>query len=100
MCANCLSQSELMVGHVALAAALAKGPVHRVLADVGLVAAPDPVARDQRTVAFLRALDLDPVASLGPEAVARADARTAAGRTPDTVTVPTPAPALGLAPAT
>jgi hypothetical protein len=97
MCANCLSQSELMVGHVALAATVAKAPVHRLLADLGLVAAPDPVARDQRTVAFLRALDLDPVASLGPEAVARADARTSARTAPAAAgaAVPAPAPAAG-----
>jgi hypothetical protein len=73
MCANCLSQAEVVAGHVALAAAVLKAPAHRFLADIGLVAPPDPVARDARTVAFLRGLELDPVAILGAEVVARAE---------------------------
>jgi hypothetical protein len=77
MCANCLSQSEVLVANVAVTAALLKGPTHRVLADLGLVAPPDPVARDVHTVAFLRAIDLDPVPVLGADAVAGADARVA-----------------------
>jgi hypothetical protein len=79
MCANCLSQGEVVVAHVALAAAVAKAPLHRALADLGLVDAPDEVARDVRTVAFLRRLDVDPVDALGADVVARADARVAAG---------------------
>jgi hypothetical protein len=79
MCANCLSQGEVVVAHVALAAAVAKAPLHRALADMGLVDAPDEVARDVRTVAFLRRLDVDPVDALGADVVARADARVAAG---------------------
>jgi hypothetical protein len=79
MCANCLSQGEVVVAHVALAAAVAKAPVHRALADLGLVDAPDPVARDVRTVSFLRRLDLDPVEVLGADAVERADERVAVG---------------------
>lgn len=78
MCANCLTQAEVAVGHAALAAAVLKAPVHRFLADLGVVAAPDPVARDARTVAFLRRLDLDPVEILGADTVADADAWAAA----------------------
>jgi hypothetical protein len=78
MCVNCLSQSEVVVANVAVTAALLKEPAHRVLADLGLVAPPDPVARDVRTVAFLRAIDMDPVEVLGAGAVAGADARVAA----------------------
>jgi hypothetical protein len=77
MCVNCLNQAEVAVAHVALATALLKEPAHRLLAEAGLVAAPDPVVRDVRTVAFLRALDLDPVEALGAEAVAAADERVA-----------------------
>jgi hypothetical protein len=78
MCVNCLSQSEVIVANVAITAAILKGPAHRVAADLGLVAPFDPVGRDVHTVAFLRAIDLDPVAVLGADAVAGADARVAA----------------------
>jgi hypothetical protein len=78
MCVNCLSQTEAIAANVAVTAALLKRPTHRVLADLGLVAPPDPVARDVRTVAFLRAIDVDPVAVLGADAVAGAAARVAA----------------------
>lgn len=73
MCVSCLSQGEVVLAHAALATAVLKGPAHRFLADLGIAARPDPVARDVRTVAFLRNLDLDPVEVLGAGAVARAD---------------------------
>mgnify|MGYP001812722277 CR=1 FL=1 len=60
-----------------------KPPVHKLLAKADLAPDPDPVAHDVRTVAFLEALDLDPVEALGVEAV---DA--AAAWTPDTSWVP------------
>jgi hypothetical protein len=78
MCVNCLTQTDAIAANALVTAALLKGPTHRVLADLGVVAPPDPVARDVRTVAFLRTLDLDPEAVLGAEAVAGADARVAA----------------------
>jgi hypothetical protein len=79
MCVNCLSTAEVVAGNVAVTAAVLKAPVHRILADLGVVAAPDPVARDVRTVAFLRQLDLDPVEILGAEVVATADRWVASG---------------------
>jgi hypothetical protein len=82
MCVNCLSNAEVAVANVAVTAALVKGPAHRLLADLGLVDAPDPVARDVQTVAFLRKLDLDPVDILGPEAVSDAVDWVPAGRQP------------------
>lgn len=82
MCTTCLSTSEFVVGSAALAAAAFKDPVHRLLGDLGIVAPPNPVARDARTVAFLRALDLDPVDVLGGRAVEAADAWTGAGAQP------------------
>jgi hypothetical protein len=91
MCVNCLTQAEVAAANVAVTAAVLKAPIHRLLADVGLVAPPDPVARDVRTVAFLRTLDLDPAAVLGAAVVARADARTSQRDVP--VAVP---PAAGL----
>lgn len=82
MCVNCLSQAEVVAANVAVTAAVLKAPAHRFLADLGLVDPPNEVARDARTVAFLRRLDLDPVAILGAEAVTAADtwaAEAAAG---------------------
>jgi hypothetical protein len=70
MCVSCLSNGEF----VAMNAALAAGAVAR---GVGAMRASTPderrLARDVRTVAFLRGLDLDPVAILGADAVRAAD---------------------------
>jgi len=73
MCVNCLSSAEVIGANVALTAAVLKAPIHRFLADLGLVDAPDPVRRDAHTVAFLRGLDLDPVEILGADVVDAAD---------------------------
>jgi hypothetical protein len=73
MCITCLSTAEAYAAQAALVVAVVKDPVRRVLAEAGLVAPADVVGRDARTVAFLRALDLDPVEVLGAEAVAAAD---------------------------
>jgi hypothetical protein len=74
MCANCLTTFEFVAGKVAFAAWLGAEPAHRALANLGVVEARDLVARDTRTIAFLRSLELDPVELLGAEVVARADA--------------------------
>jgi hypothetical protein len=74
MCVNCVSQSEVYVGQALLVAALLKRPAHNALASLGLVAPIDDVARDVDTIAFLRAIDLDPVEILGYEVVAAAEA--------------------------
>jgi hypothetical protein len=73
MCVNCMSNTEATIAAVAITGALLKPAVHRALAGVGLAPDPDPVAHDVRTVAFLRALDLDPVDALGADAVAQAE---------------------------
>jgi hypothetical protein len=65
MCVTCLSQAEVAVGRVALAAAALGPPVRRLLAALGILGPPDPEARRARTAAFLRELDLDPAAILG-----------------------------------
>ena len=77
---NCVSNVDEIAGKVILAVAFLKPPVHRVLANLGLVAAPDPVAHDVRTIAFLNSLDLDPVEILGAQAVARAERWTPAAQ--------------------
>jgi hypothetical protein len=79
MCQSCLTQAEHVAATAALAVALVRAPAHQALGRLGLVPEPDPVGRDARTVAFLRALDLDPVAVLGQEVVTAADAWTYEG---------------------
>jgi hypothetical protein len=79
MCAQCMSNTEFAVANAALIAAALKGPVHRALASVGLATEPLEVARDARTIAFLRALEIDPVDSLGAPAVMAADDWVALG---------------------
>lgn len=79
MCLNCFSTVEHQAACAVLLAATVREPAHRALAALGVVPHPDPVGRDRRTVAFLRGLDLDPVAVLGAEVVAAADAWTYEG---------------------
>jgi hypothetical protein len=74
MCVNCLSHAEVVAGNLGLAAAVLKAPIHRTLADLGVVTPFDEAGRDARTVAFLRRLDLDPVEILGRDVVTAADA--------------------------
>ncbi len=88
MCVSCVSTAEAAVAQVGLVAAVLKAPVHRLLASAGVVAAPDPVRRDVRTVAFLRSLDLDPVEVLGADAVAAADAWVPAPYVPRGMALP------------
>ena len=73
---NCLSTAEASVAGAALVGYAVKPRVHRALAALGLANAPDPVAHDVTTVAFLRSLDLDPVAVLGADVVAAVEAWT------------------------
>jgi hypothetical protein len=82
MCLNCMSNAEAALAAAAGMGYVVKAPVHRALAAVGLAPDPDPVAHDVRTVAFLRSLDLDPVAVLGAEVVAAAEAWAPAPQVP------------------
>ena len=79
MCAQCMSNTEFAVANAAVIAAALKGPVHRALASVGLATEPLEIARDARTVAFLRSLDLDPAGALGAPSVIAADEWVALG---------------------
>lgn len=74
-----MTNTEFAVANAALIAAALKGPVHRALATVGLATEPLAVARDARTIAFLRSLELDPADSLGAPAVTAADEWVALG---------------------
>ena len=82
MCMNCLSTAEATVAGAGFVTYVVKPPLHRALAKLGLVNEPDPVAHDVTTVAFLRSLDLDPVAVLGADAVAAAAAWAPPQRAP------------------
>jgi hypothetical protein len=75
-----VSTAELVAGQCGLVFAIFKEPVHRVLADLGVVAPSDPIARDARTIAFLRRLELDPVEILGEAIVAGAEGHVPLGR--------------------
>lgn len=76
MCVNCMSNAEATMAAAAVACYVVRAPVHRALAAAGLAPDPDPIAHDARTIRFLRALDLDPVDALGPDAVAQAESWT------------------------
>ena len=69
MCVNCMSKAEAALAAAGFVGYAVKGPVHRALAAADLAPDPDPVAHDVRTVAFLEALDLDPVEVLGQDVV-------------------------------
>jgi hypothetical protein len=79
MCAQCMTNTEFAVANAAFIVAALKSPLHRALASVGLACEPVRVARDARTVEFLRAIDLDPADSLGAPAVEAADEWVALG---------------------
>ena len=82
VCLNCLSTAEAAIAQTVFLGYVVKDPVHRALARAGLVGAPDPAARDARTVAFLTSLDLDPVEILGRDRVDAAAASIAPQRAP------------------
>jgi len=69
-----MSNAEAALASAVFVGYAVKGPVHRALAALDLAPDPDPVAHDVRTVAFLEALDLDPVAVLGVDVVAQTEA--------------------------
>lgn len=79
MCANCVNTADVLAAQAMLAAALLKAPVHRALASIGAVVEPHEIARDARTVSFLRSLELDPDAMLGADVVGNADRWVATG---------------------
>jgi hypothetical protein len=71
-----MSNVEAAGAAAAVATYFLKPLIHRALARIDLAPDPDPVAHDVRTVAFLTALDLDPVEVLGAHAVDAASAWT------------------------
>ncbi len=73
MCAGCVSKVDVIAGTLGFSAYVLKGPIQEGLVATGLLPEPHPLARDMRTVPFLRELDLDPAAILGADAVEAAD---------------------------
>jgi hypothetical protein len=73
MCANCVSKVDAIAATIGLTAYALKGPIQEGLVAAGLLPELHPLARDMRTVPFLRDLDLDPKAILGEDVVAAAD---------------------------
>ena len=73
MCANGVSKVDAIAFSVGFSAYVLKGPVQEGLVAAGLLPEPHPLARDMRTVPFLRDLDLDPKAILGDDVVEAAD---------------------------
>lgn len=72
MCTNCVSTAEAAIVQAAFAGYVMRAPLERALARCGF-AVTDPIARDVRTIGFLRSLELDPVEILGAEVVEAAD---------------------------
>jgi hypothetical protein len=68
-----VNKVDVIAGTLGFGAFVLKGPIQEGLVATGLLPEPHPLARDMRTVPFLRSLDLDPVAILGEDATAAAD---------------------------
>ena len=76
MCANCLSNVDAVAASGLFAVAAGTGQARQWLTRMGF-RRPDPLAREARTVEFLRGLDLDPAEVLGAQVVEAVDgART------------------------
>jgi hypothetical protein len=74
MCVNCVSNTEFVLASGSLGAYALAQPARNALVALGVLPEPDPLARDVRTVAFLRRLELDPNEVLGEAVVAAVDA--------------------------
>jgi hypothetical protein len=73
MCANCVSNMNVVVGGIAATGYVFKDQIHEGLVAAGLMPEPHPLAVDMRTTNFLRSLDLDAAAVLGADVVAAVD---------------------------
>jgi hypothetical protein len=72
MCANCFSTFDVLATQVLTAGAALHRPVRSQLAAAGWVRPIDMLGEEAHTVAFLQALDLDPVEILGADNVTAA----------------------------
>ena len=73
MCAQCVSKADVVVGTIGFAAFVLHDPVKEALVDCGILPEPHPLAREIRTVQFLRRLELDPNPILGEQLVSDVD---------------------------
>ncbi len=76
MCVNCFTNADFALANGVVAAAALSGNARHWLNRFGL-GLRAPLARETRTVAFLRGLDLDPSPILGAGVVAAVDGRPA-----------------------
>ena len=73
MCAQCVSKADVVVGSLGFTAFVFKGPITDGLVAAGIIPEQHPLAKELRTVNFLRSLDLEPEPILGEEVVAAVD---------------------------
>ena len=73
MCANCVSKADVIVGTIGFGAYVFKDPIRDGLVELGLLPEAHPLAKEMRTVTFLRDLELDPGPILGDDVVSAAD---------------------------
>lgn len=72
MCANCVSNLEMIVGTAGVAAATLAAPARSFATKLGFDLGDHEGARDAHTAAFLHSLDLDAEEILGASAMRRA----------------------------
>jgi len=73
MCAQCVSKADVVVGTIGFAAFVLHDPVKDALVECGILPEPHPIAREIRTVQFLRRLELDPAPILSEDIVDAVD---------------------------
>jgi len=73
MCANCVSKADVIVGTIGFSAYVFKDQIENTLVAAGIIPEPHPLAKEMRTVNFLRSLELDPEPILGFGVVEAAD---------------------------
>ncbi|HTL87323.1 MAG TPA: hypothetical protein VL856_19225 [Acidimicrobiia bacterium] len=73
MCANCVSKADVIVGTLGFSAYVFKDQIQSTLVAAGIIPEPHPLAKEMRTVTFLRDLDLEPAPILGIDVVEAAD---------------------------
>jgi len=73
MCAQCVSKADVVVGTIGFTCFLFKGPITDGLVAAGLLPEQHPIAKEMRTVNFLRSLELEPEPIVGEDVVLAVD---------------------------
>jgi hypothetical protein len=84
MCMGCVTNVDFIAANASIVTSVARGGGRKLMESLGVPVGRTRAERDARVVDFLRSLDLDPVAILGPHTTAEADfaARLRAARPP------------------